>query len=70
MIRYRTKGKDRELMSEKDNVRKKDEELEEVNRELKMERKKNAQLMKMVTKLRATHHDQCLVHGPHSIRSF
>ena len=68
-IRYRTKGKDRELMLEKDNVRKKDEELEEVSRKLKLERKKSAQLMEMVTKLRATHNAQCLVHGPHSIRS-
>ena len=68
-IRYRTKGKDRELMLEKDNVRKKDEELEEVSRELKLERKKSARLMEMVTKLRATHNDQCLVHGPHSIGS-
>ena len=54
-IRYRAKGKDRELMLEKDSVQKKDEELEEVNIELTLEREKNARSMEMVTKLRTTH---------------
>ena len=56
-IRYRAKGKDQELVLEREHVRKKDEELEEVNRELTLEREKNARLMEMVTKLRATHNN-------------